>query len=325
MVKVNTLPAFTLGQKTKAHALLAAKVAYMMGRKFEEGDWAEVYCKAKDIPVKRWSNLNIDIMHEGLGVEHKMLCYRSDVDLGEAFGQTMMHPAATRAIRVPPTNVDPDKAMREIFQQYAALIQQRSEKVRETASAGNHPDMRTGWLLWQESLCQFLYFEEPMLAPDPKNFYAKWHDSGGGPRKASRNLWVFDKETGHKRYSITTAAGAKIQPYFDVPPPNDPNVYLFTVIGEVIGVGMVRVWLTIATFRELKRVLGDFDTAKLSQFVLRKLEGVSPSLIVRGGDEPAAETIILTAEAYSRLKAVFPGVNDDNSFQLFLEFLAGHH
>jgi len=82
-----------------------------------------------------------------------------------------------------------------------------------------------------------------MVAPNPKDFYAEWHDSGGGARKASRNLWVFDKATGHKRYSITTSAGAKIQPYFDVPPPNDTNVYLFTVIGEVIGVGMVRVWL----------------------------------------------------------------------------------
>lgn len=308
-------------QRIRVHALLAAKVAYMMGRKFEEGDWAEVYCKAKGIPVRGWSNLNIDIMHEGLGVEHKMLCYRSDADLAEAFGQTFMHPAATRSIRVPPTNISAEKAMREIFQQYAALIQQRTKKVRETAPKGKESDMRTGWLLWQESLRQFLYFEEPMSAPDPKYFYAEWHDSGGGARKASRNLWVFDKATGHKRYSITTSAGAKIQPYFDVPPPNDPNVYLFTVIGEVIGVGLVRVWLTLATFRELKRVLGEFDTAKLSDFVLRKLEGVSASLTVREGNEPAAESVVLTADAYLKLKAVFPGVNDDNSFQLFLEFL----
>lgn len=75
MDKAQTLPAFKPDQRTRAHTLLAAKVAYMMGRKFEEGDWAEVYCKAKGIPVKGWSNLNIDIMHDGLGVKHKMLCY----------------------------------------------------------------------------------------------------------------------------------------------------------------------------------------------------------------------------------------------------------
>src|SRR5436309_1575427 len=109
MAKVRTLPTFTPEQRIKAHALLAAKVAYMMGRKFEEGDWAEIYCKAKGIPLKGWSNLNIDIIHEGLGVEHKMLCYRSNTDLAEACGQTMMHPAATRSIRVPPTSVSADE------------------------------------------------------------------------------------------------------------------------------------------------------------------------------------------------------------------------
>ena len=45
----------------------------MMGRKFEEGDWAAVYCTAKNIPNRGWSNLNIDVIYNGLGVEHKML------------------------------------------------------------------------------------------------------------------------------------------------------------------------------------------------------------------------------------------------------------
>ena len=44
----------------------------MMGRKFEEGDWADVYCTAKNIPNRGWSNLNIDVIYNGLGVEHKM-------------------------------------------------------------------------------------------------------------------------------------------------------------------------------------------------------------------------------------------------------------
>jgi hypothetical protein len=34
----------------------------MMGRKLEEGDWAEVYCRANGIPKKGWSNLKLDIM-----------------------------------------------------------------------------------------------------------------------------------------------------------------------------------------------------------------------------------------------------------------------
>jgi hypothetical protein len=88
--------------------------------------------------------------------------------------------------------------------------------------------MRTGWLLWQESLRQFLYFEERMRIPDPDDYKAQWVDSGGGARKGSRNLWIYDKRTERKMFSVTTTAGAKIQPYFDVPPPDDPNLYLFT-------------------------------------------------------------------------------------------------
>jgi hypothetical protein len=65
---VTSLPAFSDEERASAHSLLALNVAEMMGRKFEEGDWAEVYCSAKRIPNRRWSNLNIDIMHENSNV-----------------------------------------------------------------------------------------------------------------------------------------------------------------------------------------------------------------------------------------------------------------
>lgn len=71
---MNTLAAFTSEQKAWAKVLLATTVAKMMGRKFEEDDWAAVYCRTKGIPKGNWSNLHIDVMHEGLGIEHKMLC-----------------------------------------------------------------------------------------------------------------------------------------------------------------------------------------------------------------------------------------------------------
>jgi hypothetical protein len=158
-----------------------------------------------------------------------------------------------------------------------------------------------------------------MVAPDPGDFQAEWRDSGGGRRKASRNLWVYDKQTGQKRYSITTEAGAKIQPYFDVPPPTDPNVYLFTVIGEVIDAGFVRVWLTAATHRELTRIVGDISDKGLSSFVLRQLEGVTPRITAHDGAGQVAEAVILSVEAYTRLKEIFQGVNDDHSFQLLIE------
>ena len=321
MRRPKTLAAFTPEQKAVAHSLLAIKVAYMMGRKLEEGDWAEVYCRAKGIPVTGWSNLNIDVVHDLLGVEHKMLCFRSKPDLREACGTTLMHPAATRSIRIPSTEADPNTVMREVLTQYDGLIRQRTERVRSQATSSGEPDMRTGWLLWQESLRQFLYFEEKMLAPRPKDYRAEWVKSAGGMRKESVNLWIYEKKSGKKRYSVTTVAGAKIQPYFDVPPPDDPNLYLFTVIGEVIDAGLVRVWLTESTARELKRLVGTLDTVKLSPVILEAAEEIDRGDTETDLQVEAGVPIVVTAEAYDALRSALPGVNDDHCFQLLIRHL----
>ncbi|MGH9755957.1 MAG: hypothetical protein ACREA2_24520 [Blastocatellia bacterium] len=293
----------------------------MNGRKFEEGDWADVYCGAKKIPLRGWSNLDIDVMHGSLGVEHKMLCYRSRVNLMDACRKTLMHPAATRSIRIPPTTDQPNKVMREVLSQYAQLIEARREKVREQSRSSQEPDMWTGWLLWQESLRQFMYFEEEMLPPNPVDYEAEWVESGGGNRKRSRNLWVYERETGVKRYSITTQAGAKIQPYFDVPPPTDPNLYLFTVIGEFVDTGYVRVWLTEATARDLKRLIGPLDTETVSATILNCSELTTQIEWAEISKAEFAEAVIITAEAYQVLQTTFPGMNDDHSFCLLAQFL----
>lgn len=66
-----TLKAFSDEQFQAAKLHLATKVVHMMGRKLEEGDWNSVYCAAKGIPYTGWSNLNIDVNYQGLGVEQK--------------------------------------------------------------------------------------------------------------------------------------------------------------------------------------------------------------------------------------------------------------
>ncbi len=301
--------------------MLATHVAYMMGRKLEEGDWAEVYCRAKGIPNRGWSNLKLDIMHKGLGVEHKMICYRSGISLADAYGKTLMHPSATRSIRVPPPTTEANQAMRDILGQYADFINARREKVKESIENGE-PDMRTGWLLWQESLRQFLYFEEEMLAPDPDDYFAKWQKrSAGGSRKESTNLWIYEKETGRKRYSVTGEAGAKIQPYFDVPPPTDPNVYLFTVMGEVIDTGLVKVWLTEATARELKRLLHTLDTTEVSRAITGATAAISKMDDIERAEAEIAVPLVITEEAYQALQSALPGKSDEHSFQLLVQYL----
>jgi hypothetical protein len=250
-----TLPVFDEHQAAQAKHLLATQISLMMGRKYEENDWADVYETVKEIPRSSWSNLSIDVMHGNLGVEHKMLCRPSDRPILTECGLDLMHPAGTRAIRIPDIE-DATAAARHILGQYRALIARRAAIVkvlhgfshgqmrrgealdylvrelgfgRQSAeklvpatpvpfgAADSRPDMRFGWLLWKSSLDEFLYFEEEMIAPDPARYRAEWRASGGGRRLASRNLWVYDEVTGRKVYSITTSAGAKIQPYFRYP------------------------------------------------------------------------------------------------------------
>jgi hypothetical protein len=326
--KPKTLQAFTADERDRVHTLLGIKVAHMMGRKFEEGDWAAIYCKAKNIPNMGWSNLNIDIMHKNLGVEHKMLCVRSKPDLASVCGLTCMHPSATRSIRVPSTDTDPNEAMEDILTQYADLIAARRAKVEEQNDTGLPVDMRTGWLLWQESLRQFLYFEEEMLPPDPKEFQAEWVgnvESGGGIRKGSKNLWVYEKSTGRKRYSITTSAGAKIQPYFDVPPPDDPNLYLFTVIGEQIRVGVIRIWLTSATARELEIILGNLDVETVSNAIIDVISNVEAPAATEDKEIEHGTSITIREDAYKALVSALPAVSDEHCFQLLIEYIKNSH
>jgi hypothetical protein len=79
---------------------------------------------------------------------------------------------------------------------------------------------------------------------------------------------------------------------FDVPPPTNPHLYHFTVIGEMLDTGLVRVWLTEATARELRQLLGSLDTDSVSATILRQAEA-----------------------------AALPGVNDDHSFRLLAQLL----
>ena len=300
----------------------------MMGRKFEEGDWSYVYQTAKGFPPSGWSNLNIDIMHGSLGVEHKMLCVRSDKSIKEHCGMSLMHPAATRSIRIPTTDGDPTQVARDVLRQYAELIGQRHRQVAKNAR-GAKPDLRIGWLLWQESLREFLYFEQEMLTPKPNDYWAEWKESGGGSRKSSKNLWVYEQQTNRKRYSITTTAGAKIQPYFDVPAPNDPNLYYFCVQGERLRGETVRVWVTATTALLLRQMLGGLDKETLSSAILNAARKVA-NVEMEDSQTPTpkldlAEPLLVTLDAYTALTSAFAGVSDEHMIQLFVQLLSQTH
>lgn len=322
-MKQETLLAFTEEERKKVHKLLATRVAFMMGRKFEEGDWADIYCKAKGIPQKGWSNLNIDIMMANKGIEQKMLCYKSGISIMDACGRTFMHPSATRSIRISSEISDPTVAMKSVFNQYAALIHQRTKKVLEQVDGATEADMRTGWLLWQANLHEFLYFEERMIIPNADDYYAEWTEhKSRGIRKQSKNLWIYEKDTGAKRYSVTTDAGAKIQPYFDVPSPKDKNLYHFVVIGEAIADEVIRLWITESTYFNLQTVMGDsLNVEKLSKIVLEASTQLCDRFFVQNYIYEKACSICLSKEAYAALQASLPGVNDDHSIRMLIDYL----
>ncbi len=311
------LEAFTKEERDRVQEFLARRVCHMRGRKLEEADWGTVYCAAKQIPYKGWSNLGIDISHGSLGVEHKMLCTHAPPSM--LMGTTKMHPAATRSIRVGSLDRAPDDAMRDVLGQYADLLRVRMTTLAEFGT----PDLRTGWLLWQRDLSEFLYFEEELLPPDPAAYDAKWKVSGrpSGRRKMSKNLWIYERGTGKKRYSVTTEAGAKIQPYFDIPSAGS-GVYVFKVRGEDVGEDLVRTWVTRPTLERLELALGNLDPAAIESGVERALavEGEAAGETQSDGI-PLAEPLVLPRETYDALAASLPDADDDTRFSMVADRL----
>lgn len=317
---MKTLSAFNDVEFKEAGKLLAAKVATMLGRKMEEGDWSFVYCNAKRIRDGGWSNLNIDVCYKGLGIEHKMLCIRKTSSIKVVCGTTLMHPSATRSIRIPTNEDDPNLVCRDVLTQYGDLIRRRSEQVAKTSESGN-ADMRTGWLLWKETLDEFLYFEESMIPPRPSDFYAQWNETPArGARKATRSLWIYDKATNAKRYSVTTTAGAKIQPYFEVPSPADPNLYFFKVQGNVVDDNLVEIWITRSTEKLLKSKLEKLSPEELSEKILAfnpaKVAEESVGYVVSAD---LAVPVKISVEAYEYLKSIVPYVSDEQIVQSFAQ------
>ena len=320
---MNTLPAFSDEQAKRTKILLAAKVASMMGRKLEEGDWSDVYCKAKDIPNIGWSNLYVDVNHNGLGVEFKMLriAQLRGRPLKSVCGTTLMHPAATRSIRIAGLDLAANDVMVDVLEQYSALIEERTQRVRENSPDGS-ADMRLGWLLWEDNLREFLYFEEAMAKPNPAEYYAEWNETAArGARKSSKSLWIYEKTMNKKRYSVTTSAGIKIQPYFDVPPPSDPNLAYFCVQSEPIDDNTIILWVAAATASQLKERLGSIEKDVVSNAVFEAARKDREDEKFNIDDLGTVVPIQISKDAFVLLMSHWEAVSDNHRVQLLINAL----
>ena len=122
-------------------------------------------------------------------------------------------------------------------------------------------------------------------------------------------------------YSVTTTAGAKVQPYFDVPLPDDPNLYHFKVQGIPVGDGLTKVWLTNMTANYLKTLLGGLDKDKISKAVaaikdiqsttIGPVQEKNPMDIVAN----IAVSVIVNSEDYKALKNKSEYISDEYMFQ----------
>ena len=264
-------------------------------------------------------------MHGVLGVEHKMLRNSSKATLIDLAGTTQMHPSLTRSIRIKDINRDPNEVMLEVFRQYRELVAYRRATVLENAGSSyalSDIDMRTGWLIWETELREFIYFEEQTVPPDSGNYWAEWNETPAkGSRKPSKSLWIYERETGKKRYSVTTSAGVKIQPYFDIPSPKDPNFYFFRVQGETVEHDLIRLWVNSATARELRSLIGTLDTEAVSSAVITTIQRLVNEELDPEIDSGVAESVLMTKSAYRTLNENLEAVSDEHRMQLLVKAL----
>ena len=320
---MSTLPAFTVDDVKRVKLLLADQVARMMGRKLEEGDWSEVYCRAKNIPDSGWSNINIDVNYNGLGIEFKMLriLRLQGKSIKSVCGTSQMHPAATRSIRIDDVDRPPDTVMVDVLTQYAELIDKHTDQVRKK-SGNNSADMRFGWLLWETELREFLYFEEVMAKPDPASYYATWNETPArGARKPGKSLWIFSRATGMKQYSVTTSAGIKIQPYFNVPPPDDPNLVYLRVQSEPLDEETISLWVTAETAERLKLCLGSTDKDVVSNAVFNAVKSGARNVTVGIEKDGFAVPIRISRGAFDALINYYDAVSDEHRIQKLIATL----
>jgi hypothetical protein len=317
-----TLASFSEEEFQKAKLFLCARVAYMMGRKFEEDDWTYVYCKAKGFPSGTWSNLNVDIEYNGLSLELKQMKRSDSESILNACGTELMHPSLTRRINLPESS-DPNTAMRSVILQYQKVLDERYTRIKDKFSSFT-PDLRSGWLLYDSSLTEFLYFEEQSKNIKPEDHTAEWSErssrSNGG-RRSNKNLWIYNKHTGNKVWSVTGgSSGTKIQPYFRVPPKGSADLHYFRVQGIPIDGGNILIFVTAPTANQLEKILGSDYKLTLNDVIIRASSGIAAPRLV-STDEPIVD-IVISVEAYSALLEKFPGVSDEHRVQLLCETLA---
>ena len=143
-----------------------------------------------------------------------------------------------------------------------------------------------------------------------------------GVRKSSKSLWIYERKTGKKRYSVTTSAGIKIQPYFDVPVPSDPSLFYFRAQSEQIDSDTILLWVAHSTANALRAKIGALTKENVSKTVVNLASALKGNPAVATVDADMAVPIPISPEARAVLFTTFEGISDEHRAQLILKALA---
>ena len=183
--------------------------------------------------------------------------------------------------------------------------------------------MRVGWLLWEDNLTEFLYFERRCCRQMPALFTPSGTHGRPGVVNRAEALWIFERETGQKRYSVTTSAGIKIQPYFDVPAPSDTNLYYFRVQSEPVNSETIQLWISASTAVALQRHLGTLTRESLSDAILSLAEKGTHGIAPANPENDLAVPVQISVTAHAALLMMWDtAVSDEHRAQLLLKALS---
>lgn len=227
--------------------------------KIREEHWISIYRAAHGVVGNRPTTKPMgDYYFQGKAIEFKVKGVSEPI---KCQGEKLSH-VITRVVEWNEKAAE-EKSKIDVLKQletHEDLLYSLAENSADEVS-GIEPVARYGVLLYNPTLEEFLYSEQDIEKLNPASFYAEKHNG---------SLWIFERESKIKRFSITGHThGAKIQRYLDVPEVGKGSYYF-----KVENDGSKPIWLSPETYNTLSTMAGtrtadEFITALLEKEALR--------------------------------------------------------
>ena len=152
----------------------------------------------------------------------------------------------------------------------------------------------------------------PVFSPEEQNSAKIW--------LATRVVSMMGRKLEEGDWSYVYCKAKQIQPYFDVPPPSDPNLYYFKVQGEVVDQDNVLLWVSATTAKGLKDRLGSLEAKCIEDAILETAKNINTGTFNPHSEE-AAVALTISQKSYETLRGLGDAVSDEHRAQLLLNAL----